>query len=134
MRLRYENYDGLMASFIYDNFIYLDIGFCVYTIWQQTYWKGSSFMNRSEMIAILAERVGFSRKDIERVLDEMNRITMDTLASGEKVAFSGFGSFEVRTRAAHTGRDPRTGEQIEVAETRTVAFRPGKVLKSAITK
>ncbi|MDD6274477.1 MAG: HU family DNA-binding protein [Clostridiaceae bacterium] len=91
-------------------------------------------MNRSEMIDILAEKVGFSRKDIERILNEMNSITVETLAKGEKVAFSGFGSFEVRSRAAHTGRDPRTGEQIDVAETRTVAFRPGKVLKSAITK
>ena len=86
------------------------------------------------MIDILAEKVGFSRKDIERILNEMNSITVETLAKGEKVAFSGFGSFEVRSRAAHTGRDPRTGEQIDVAETRTVAFRPGKVLKSAITK
>ena len=91
-------------------------------------------MNRSEMIDILAEKVGFSRKDIERILNEMNSITVETLAKGEKVAFSGFGSFEVRSRAAHTGRDPRTGEQIDVAETRTVAFRPGKVLKSSITK
>lgn len=91
-------------------------------------------MNRSEMIDILAEKVGFSRKDIERILNEMNNITVETLAKGEKVAFSGFGSFEVRSRAAHTGRDPRTGEQIDVAETQTVAFRPGKVLKSAITK
>ena len=91
-------------------------------------------MNRSEMIDILAEKVGFSRKDIERILNEMNSITVETLAKGEKVAFSGFGSFEVRSRAAHTGRDPRTGEQIDVAETRTVALRPGKVLKSAITK
>lgn len=91
-------------------------------------------MNRSAMIDILAEKVGFSRKDIERILNEMNSITVETLAKGEKVAFSGFGSFEVRSRAAHTGRDPRTGEQIDVAETRTVAFRPGKVLKSAITK
>lgn len=91
-------------------------------------------MNRSEMIDILAEKVEFSRKDIERILNEMNSITVETLAKGEKVAFSGFGSFEVRSRAAHTGRDPRTGEQIDVAETRTVAFRPGKVLKSAITK
>lgn len=91
-------------------------------------------MNRSEMIDILAEKVGFSRKDIECILNEMNSITVETLAKGEKVAFSGFGSFEVRSRAAHTGRDPRTGEQIDVAETRTVAFRPGKVLKSAITK
>ncbi len=91
-------------------------------------------MNRSEMIAILAEKVGFSRKDIEHILDEMNTVTVEALAQGDKVAFSGFGSFEVRTRAAHTGRDPRTGEQIDVAETRTVAFRPGKVLKAAITK
>ena len=91
-------------------------------------------MNRSEIIDNLAEKVGFSRKDIERILNEMNNITVETLAKGEKVAFSGFGSFEVRSRAAHTGRDPRTGEQIDVAETQTVAFRPGKVLKSAITK
>lgn len=91
-------------------------------------------MNRSEMITVLAEKAGFSRKDVEHILDEMNQLTIETLAKGEKVAFSGFGSFEVRTRAAHTGRDPRTGEQIDVAETRTVAFRPGKILKAAITR
>lgn len=91
-------------------------------------------MNRSEMIAILAEKLSLSRKDVERVIDEMNTLTIEKLSQGEKVAFSGFGSFEVRTRAAHMGRDPRTGELIEVSQTRTVAFRPGKALKTAVTK
>ena len=66
-------------------------------------------MNRSEMIAILAEKVGFSRKDIEHILDEMNTVTVEALAQGDKVAFSGFGSFEVRTRAAHTGARSANG-------------------------
>ena len=91
-------------------------------------------MNRSEMIAIIAEKTGFTRKDVEKLMDEANAVIVDTLAAGDKVAFSGFGTFEVRTRAAHTGRDPRTGEQIQVAETKTVAFRPGKILKTAITE
>ncbi|MBE6936005.1 MAG: HU family DNA-binding protein [Ruminococcaceae bacterium] len=91
-------------------------------------------MNRSDMVAILAEKVKFSRKDVELILTECNNLTIETLAKGEKVAFSGFGTFELRSRAAHTGRDPRTGEPIQVAETNTVAFRPGKALKAAITK
>ena len=56
----------------------------------------------------------------------------EKLASGEKVSFSGFGTFEVKKRAAHVGRDPRNGEKINVAETKTVSFRSGKALKAAI--
>lgn len=96
--------------------------------------KGVKVMNRSEMITVIAERVGISRKEVSRVLDELNDVTVEALKKGEKVTLSGFGSFELRVRSAHTGHNPRTGEQIEVKETRTVAFRPGKVLKAAVMK
>lgn len=89
-------------------------------------------MNRSDMIAIMAERSGCTKNEIERLFDLANEIVLDKLASGEKVSFSGFGTFEVKKRAAHVGRDPRNGEKIDVAETKTVSFRSGKALKAAI--
>jgi DNA-binding protein HU-beta len=91
-------------------------------------------MNRSEMIDIIATKTGNTRKDIEKMLQALNEATTEALTSGDKVAFSGFGSFEVRTRAAHMGRDPRTGNPLEIPETKTVAFRPGKILKTSVAK
>ena len=91
-------------------------------------------MNKSDLINELAERTGILKRDVERIVVEMNAIMIEKLSAGEKVAMSGFGTFETRSRAAHTGRDPRTGELIQIRETNTVAFRPGKLLKEAITK
>lgn len=96
------------------------------------YERMAIFMNRSDIISIMAERSGHSKSEMERLFDLANEIVLDTLASGEKVSFSGFGTFEVKNRAAHIGRDPRNGEKIDVAETKTVTFRSGKALKNAI--
>ena len=91
-------------------------------------------MNKSDLIVEMTEKTVLSRREVEKVVSEMIAAMIEKLAQGEKVSLSGFGTFETRTRAAHTGRDPRTGAMIEIRETSTVAFRPGKVLKSAITK
>ena len=91
-------------------------------------------MNKSDLIVEMTEKTGLSRREVEKIVSEIMASMIEKLAQGEKVSLSGFGTFETRTRAAHTGRDPRTGAMIEIRETSTVAFRPGKVLKSAITK
>ena len=91
-------------------------------------------MNKSDLIVELMEKTGMQRRDVENIVSEFCGLVIGCLAQGEKVSFSGFGTFEPRTRAAHTGRDPRTGEMIEIRQTSTVAFRPGKALKEAIAK
>lgn len=91
-------------------------------------------MNKSELILELMEKTGMQRRDVEIMVSSFFDLIIERLAQGEKVTFSGFGTFESRTRAAHTGRDPRTGEIIEIQETKQVAFRPGKVMKEAISK
>ncbi len=91
-------------------------------------------MNKSDLIVELMEKTGMQRRDVEVMVSEFFDLVIGRLAQGEKVSFSGFGTFEPRTRAAHAGRDPRTGETIEIRETSTVAFRPGKVMKEAIAK
>ena len=91
-------------------------------------------MNKSDLIIELTEKSDLSRREVEKTVSQFIDLVIEKLAQGEKVSLSGFGTFETRTRAAHTGRDPRTGEMIEIRQTSTVAFRPGKVLKTAITK
>ncbi len=91
-------------------------------------------MNKSDLILELMERTGLQRREVEEMVSGFCDLVIGRLAQGEKVSFSGFGTFEPRTRAAHTGRDPRTGEMIEIRQTSTVAFRPGKAMKEAISK
>ena len=91
-------------------------------------------MNKTELIAVAAEKAGLTKKDTERVLNAALDAITATLAEGERVQLSGFGIFEVKAREARVGRNPRTKETIEIPATRTPAFKASKALKDAVAK
>ena len=89
-------------------------------------------MNKNEFVAAIAEKSGLTKKDAEAALNAYTAVVTDVLKSGDSVQLIGFGTFEVRERAARTGRNPHTGETIEIAAAKVPAFKPGKALKDAI--
>ena len=91
-------------------------------------------MNKTELIAAVAEKTGLTKKDAERVINATFETVTASLAKGEKVAVSGFGNFEVKNREARVGRNPRTKETIQIPATRLPAFKAAKALKDAVAK
>ena len=89
-------------------------------------------MNKSELVAAMAEKSGLSRKHCEAALDAFVAATGEALKNGSKVHLVGFGTFEVKERAARTGRNPRTREPVDIPATRQPTFRPGKALKETV--
>ena len=89
-------------------------------------------MNKNEFVAAIAEKSGLTKKDAEAALNAYTAVVTDALKAGDSVQLIGFGTFEVRERAARTGRNPHTGETIEIAAAKVPAFKPGKALKDAI--
>ena len=91
-------------------------------------------MNKAELIAITAEKTGMSKKDTEAVITAAIDVITEALSENEKVQLVGFGSFEVKGRAARIGRNPRTKQQIEIPASKTPVFKAGKALKDAVSK
>lgn len=91
-------------------------------------------MNKTELIAVCADRSGLSKKDSERVLNAAIDAITAALVSGEKVQISGFGIFETKNREARVGRNPHTKESIEIPATRVPGFKPSKALKDTVSK
>ena len=91
-------------------------------------------MNKTELIAAVAEKTGLTKKDAERVITATFETITESLAKADKVQVSGFGIFEVRTREARTGRNPRTKETIEIPATKLPAFKASKTLKDAVAE
>lgn len=91
-------------------------------------------MTKNELVHAIAEKSGFTKKDSEAALEAVVSVITDALIEGEKVSLVGFGTFEVKDRAARMGVNPRTGEQIEIAASRLPAFKAGKALKDAVAK
>ena len=89
-------------------------------------------MNKTEMIAAMAETSGLSKKDCEAALTAFLTATESALKSGDKVQLVGFGSFEVKERAARIGRNPSTGAEINIPASKAHTFKPGKAHKDAI--
>ena len=89
-------------------------------------------MNKNEFVAAIAEKSGLTKKDAEAALNAYTEVVTDALKAGDSVQLIGFGTFEVRERAARQGRNPPTGETIEIAAAKAPAFKPGKALKDAI--
>ena len=89
-------------------------------------------MNKSELVTKVAEKSGLTKKDVNKVVDSFMETVEETLLQGEKVVLVGFGTFEVKTRKARSGRNPRTGEVIEVAEKNIPVFKAGKAIKDKI--
>lgn len=89
-------------------------------------------MNKGELISAVAEKAGVTKKVAEAVIDAVFGTIEETLANGDKVQLVGFGSFEVRDRAARTGRNPQSGEPITIAASKAPVFKAGKALKDAV--
>ena len=91
-------------------------------------------MNKTELIAAVAEKTGMSKKDTEAVISATLGTITAALHEEEKVQLMGFGSFEVKKKAAHMGRNPRTGETMEIAASKNPTFKAGKALKDKVAK
>lgn len=91
-------------------------------------------MNKSDLIAKVSERSGLSKKAAGEAVEAVLGSIADALAAGEKVTLVGFGTFEVRERAARRGVNPATGKAIEIAASKVPAFKAGKSLKDAVVK
>ena len=89
-------------------------------------------MNKSELIDQIAESADISKTAASRALEATIDAVAGSLKNGESVALVGFGTFLVRDRAARAGRNPKTGEAIQIAEAKVPAFKPGKALKDAL--
>ncbi|WP_279288448.1 HU family DNA-binding protein [Christensenella tenuis] len=96
------------------------------------YLKGEEQMNKKELVGKVAEKTGIMKRDVEIVTDAILEEIKETLAADGKVQLMGFGSFEVRSRAARNGKNPRTGEAIRMPEVKLPAFKAGKLLKDAV--
>lgn len=89
-------------------------------------------MNKSELVDQVAARSNLSKKDAAGAVDAIFESIESALAQGDKVQIVGFGSFEVRERSARTGRNPQTGEEMEIGARKVPVFRPGKALKDSV--
>ena len=93
-----------------------------------------NIMNKTELINAVAEASELSKKDAGKAVDAVFQTVMDSLSEGERVQIIGFGNFEVRDRAARKGRNPQTGEEIQIPASKVPAFKAGKALRDAVKK
>ena len=89
-------------------------------------------MNKKELIAAVAEKADVTKKDAEAVVKATLETITAAIADGEKVQLIGFGTFDVRTRAARTGKNPRTGEAVKIKASKIPSFKAGAALKPAV--
>lgn len=89
-------------------------------------------MNKTELIAAVAERTELTKKDAEKALKAFTDVIAEELKKGEKIQLVGFGTFEVSERAAREGRNPQTGETMMIAASKTPKFKAGKALKDSL--
>lgn len=91
-------------------------------------------MNKTDLIAAVAEQASISKKDAEKAISAVISSITNAMAEGDKVQLVGFGTFEVRARDARMGKNPRTGEAIKIAASKVPAFKAGKALKDIVNK
>lgn len=89
-------------------------------------------MNKRELVENVAREAEITRVDAEKVLDAVLDVITETLVAGEKVSLVGFGTFETKYRAAREGRNPQTGETLQIPATVAPVFKPGKTLKERV--
>ncbi|MDD5796292.1 MAG: HU family DNA-binding protein [Oscillospiraceae bacterium] len=91
-------------------------------------------MNKTELVALVAEKSGLTKKDAEAALTATLDAVIEAVTNGDKVQLVGFGTFEQRQRNARTGCDPRTGKSIDIPASKVPAFKAGKAFKEAVNK
>jgi integration host factor subunit alpha len=89
-------------------------------------------MTKADIVEIVYEKVGFSKKDVASVIEEIFECIKNTLEGGEKVKISGFGNFTVRQKRARRGRNPQTGGEITIGERKVMTFKASQLLKKSI--
>lgn len=89
-------------------------------------------INRTELISLLAEKLGISKAQAEKFLNSFVEVVTDTLVAGDEVNITGFGSFRKVTRSARNGVNPKTGERMQIPASNSVSFKAGKTLKEAV--
>ena len=89
-------------------------------------------MNKNELVNAVAAQSELTKQDAAKAVDALFKTISDTLSKEEKIQLIGFGTFEVRERAARIGRNPQTGEEMQIAASKVPAFKPGKELKEAV--
>ncbi len=90
-------------------------------------------MNKTELVKKVAEQAGMTKKDTEKVVNTFIDVVKETLAQGDSVAMLGFGTFLSRQRPAREGRNPRTGEPIQIPASKVPVFRAGRGLKESVS-
>jgi len=96
--------------------------------------EGVKNMNKADLVAALAAKTGASKKGAEESLNAMVEVIKEALVKGDKVQLVGFGSFEVRTRAARKGKNPQTGAEMKIPACKAPSFKAGKALKDIVNK
>jgi Bacterial nucleoid DNA-binding protein len=91
-------------------------------------------MTKIDIIRDVNNKLGFSKKDSAKIVEAVFDVMKEGLASNEKTTISGFGSFVVREKKARKGRNPQTGDEIEISARRVLTFRPSQVLKKALNE
>ncbi len=91
-------------------------------------------MNKTELVAAMAEQADMTKKDAEKALTAFTEVVSKELRNGGKVQLVGFGTFEVTERAAREGRNPQTGETMKIAAAKAPKFKPGKALKDEVNR
>ena len=94
--------------------------------------KEATFVNKSELVAKVAENAGLTKKDAEKAINAVFSSIEKALVDGDKVQMIGFGTFEVKERAARKGRNPQTGNEIDIPASKNPVFKAGKALKDAV--
>jgi len=90
-------------------------------------------MNKAELISNVAEKTDFTKKEAEKAVGAVLASIEEAMSKGEKVQLVGFGTFEIRQRAARKGRNPQTGDEINIAAARVPVFKAGKALRDAVS-
>jgi DNA-binding protein HU-beta len=96
--------------------------------------QGGNIVNKTELIASVAEKAGMTKKDAEKAINALFSSVEDALAKDDKVQIIGFGTFEVKSREARKGRNPQTGNEITIPASKTPVFKAGKGLKDVVNK
>jgi len=89
-------------------------------------------VNKAELVSVIAEKTDMTKKDAEKALNAVLSAIEEALKKGDKVQLVGFGTFEVKERAARKGRNPQTGQEIEIPASKVPVFKPGKLLKEML--
>lgn len=91
-------------------------------------------MTKAELIEAIYEKIGFSKKEAADIVEMVFDTIKETLEKGEKIKISGFGNFVIRHKRPRVGRNPQTGDEIEITERKVLTFKPSQILKGALNK